>query len=869
MALGPARLGKLYDRLEGLKDEEIAILDRIAEGGGDGKGKLKLDLGRTEVPVVNERKRPAVASEDEDREGLTAEEELLEQQVEYEDREFEQDDYDEPTYKERIEAWLDQNRDCDLSTIYGPLAEQDCRFGPLHPVNDQLNCPEQVWTKLLHYQQQGIEWLADLFGRKVGGILGDEMGLGKTVQIIALIAALQASGRLKQPMLIVAPVTLLQQWLQELHVWWPPLRVFLLHSSQAHDGKRVLKKAASFGHVILTSYGHLAKLQSSILKAPWRLVVLDEGHKIRNPDAGITLVCKQLRTPHRLILSGTPIQNSLTELWSLLDFCYPGRLGTLPVFKAEFVGPIMAGGYANASSLQVQTSYRCALHLGELLRPFLLRRLKADVANELPAKHEQVLFCQLGPYQRQLYEFLLDSEIIQSVLAGQRNILAGIDLLRKVCNHPHLLSLDATADVLDWPGCPMPFGDVSGKLTVVGEVLRLWRQGGHRVLLFCQTRQMLDIVEEHVIGLGFEYLRMDGTTPVKERGQLVDRFNGDPSITVFLLTTRVGGLGLNLIGADRVLIYDPDWNPSTDLQARERAWRLGQRRPVTIYRLITAGTIEEKIYHRQIFKQYLTNRILKDPKQSRFFKTSDLYDLFTLAPPHETNPTETGELFSGLGLEIKRKLNREDRRDSTREPLEATPSTTPKDDSHILESLFEMTGLHSAIQHDQLVEKPRHEAVLVEREAARIAKEAADALRRSREERLERSVEEVTWTGGPRFKPPPIPSARMPKTGLPSSADILATIRQRNDAKKQEGPILDKSLANILDRLLLFFDENGGVCKSEAIAERFKRILQPGQEAPFRHMLKTIARFDPLSKAWHLQRSLFDDDDNDDNRDEL
>jgi DNA excision repair protein ERCC-6 len=521
----------------------------------------------------------------------------------------------------------------------------------------------------------------------------------------------------------------------------------------------------------------------------------------------------------------------------------------------------MAGGYANASSLQVQTSYRCALHLGELLRPFLLRRLKADVANELPAKHEQVLFCQLGPYQRQLYEFLLDSEIIQSVLAGQRNILAGIDLLRKACNHPHLLSLEATADVLDWPGCPVPFGDVSGTLAVVGQVLRLWRQGGHRVLLFCQTRQMLDIVEEHVIGLGFTYLRMDGTTPVKGRGQLVDRFNGDPAITVFLLTTKVGGLGLNLIGADRVLIYDPDWNPSTDLQARERAWRLGQRRPVTIYRLITAGTIEEKIYHRQIFKQYLTNRILKDPKQSRFFKTSDLYDLFTLAPPHESNATETGELFSGLGLEIKRRLNREERREGARETQEATASATPKDDSHILESLFEMTGLHSAIQHDRLVEKPRHEAVLVEREAARIAKEAADALRRSREERLERSVEEVTWTGGPRFKPPVIPVAKMPKAGLPSSADILATIRQRNDAKKQEGPILDKSLANILDRLLLFFDETGGVCKSEAIAERFKRILQPGQEAPFRHMLKTIARFDPLSKSWHLQRSLFDEDD--------
>lgn len=531
----------------------------------------------------------------------------------------------------------------------------------------------------------------------------------------------------------------------------------------------------------------------------------------------------------------------------------------LPVFRNEFAIPINAGGYVNASSLQVQTSYKCACHLRDLVKPYLLRRLKADVAHELPKKQEQVLFCQLSPYQRDLYEWILESDVIKSVLAGKRHILSGIDLLRKLCNHPGLLGL--TEGLEDWPGFPEPYGEVSGKLTVVGETLRLWKERGHRVLLFCQTRQMLDFVEEYICEhpTGYNYLRMDGNTAVKERGKLVDRFNADQNIHVFLLTTKVGGLGLNLVGADRVLIYDPDWNPSTDLQARERAWRLGQTRPVTIYRLITAGTIEEKVYHRQIFKQYLTNRVLNDPKQSRFFKSSDLYDLFSLAPPQEHTGTETGELFSGLDLEIKRRLNASDRNGNAGEE-----SGNPGGgDSHILESLFEMTGLHSALQHDQLVEKPRFEAILIEKEAARIAGEAAEALRRSREERLGQAIEKVTWTGNLRdlskassecMQRPMQPSSA---PTLPSSASILAAIRRRNaPVLPASAELLDRPFAAILERLLLFFEENQGVCKSATIAERFRDVLEPGQEAAFRHLLRTIAVFDRIGKAWRLKPDL-------------
>ncbi|GFR43344.1 hypothetical protein Agub_g4266, partial [Astrephomene gubernaculifera] len=357
----------------------------------------------------------------------------------------------------------------------------------------------------------------------------------------------------------------------------------------------------------------------------------DEGHKIRNPDSEITLVCKQLHTVHRLILSGSPIQNRLAELWSLFDFIFPGKLGTLPVFQAQFAVPIQVGGYANASPLQATTAFRCALVLRDLIAPYLLRRRKADVATQLPAKTEQVLFCTLLPEQVQLYRAYLASKEVGEILEGSRRALSGIDILRKICNHPDLLER-ATGQAAEDYGNPCR----SGKLRVAERVLASWQAAGHKALLFCQTQQMLDIVEKLAAGRGWRYHRMDGGTPVGARARLIDDFNGRPEVFLFLLTTKVGGLGVNLTGASRVLLYDPDWNPSTDIQARERAWRIGQSRPVTIYRLITAGTIEEKVYHRQIYKNFLTNKVLRDPRQKRFFTSRDISELFTLGPEYDT-----------------------------------------------------------------------------------------------------------------------------------------------------------------------------------------------------------------------------------------
>ncbi|WIA38389.1 hypothetical protein OEZ86_001717 [Tetradesmus obliquus] len=494
--------------------------------------------------------------------------------------------------------------------------------------------PGALWAQLFDYQRTGVKWLWELHTQRAGGIIGDEMGLGKTIQVIAYLAGLHHSG-LWRPSLVVAPATVLRQWMGELRTWYPPLRVMLLHDSgrcpygtPRSDKAGIVAAAleAADCSILLTTYDQLRLNRELLLPVRWGVAVLDEGHKIRNPDAEVTLASKQLQTVHRIIMSGSPIQNRLSELWSLFDFIFPGKLGTLPVFTAQFAVPITIGGYTNASKLQVQTAYRCAVVLRDLIGPYLLRRRKADVATQLPKKTETVLFCSLTQQQRDLYRAYINSSDVSEILSGHRQALAGIDVLRKICNHPDLLERAAAQANTDY-GEPSR----SGKLQVLAKVLAAWHAERHKVLLFTQTQQMLDILEKLAAAAGYSYHRMDGSTPIAQRGRLMDDFNGDPDRFLFLLTTKVGGLGVNLTGANRVLIYDPDWNPSTDSQARERAWRIGQGRPVTIYRLITSGTIEEKVYHRQIYKSFLTNKVLQDPRQRRFFASKDISDLFTLS----------------------------------------------------------------------------------------------------------------------------------------------------------------------------------------------------------------------------------------------
>ncbi|NXE27618.1 ERCC6 protein, partial [Ardeotis kori] len=616
------------------------------------------------------------------------------------------DDGDEDYYKQRLRRWQKERlKDKEHQTAEELSEESDTEF------EEGFKVPGFLFKKLFKYQQTGVRWLWELHCQQAGGILGDEMGLGKTIQIIAFLAGLSYSKirtrgsnyrqvllcRLYQglgPTVIVCPATVMHQWVKEFHTWWPPFRVAILHETGSYTNKKVklIREIASCHGILITSYSYIRLMQDNIHSYDWHYVILDEGHKIRNPNAAVTLACKQFRTPHRIILSGSPMQNNLKELWSLFDFIFPGKLGTLPVFMEQFSIPITMGGYSNASPVQVKTAYKCACVLRDTINPYLLRRMKADVkmSLSLPDKNEQVLFCRLTDEQRQVYQNFIDSKEVYQILNGDMQIFSGLVALRKICNHPDLFSggprilkgvPDAEVEEADQFG----YWKRSGKMIVVESLLKIWHKQGHRVLFFTQSRQMLQILEVFVRDRNYSYLRMDGTTTIASRQPLITRFNEDKSIFIFLLTTRVGGIGVNLTGADRVIIYDPDWNPSTDTQARERAWRIGQKKQVTVYRLLTAGTIEEKIYHRQIFKQFLTNRVLKDPKQRRFFKSNDLYELFTLSSPDASQGTETSAIFAGTGSDVqvpkrqlKRKLEKPPDNDSSKGHLHLTESSSPK-----------------------------------------------------------------------------------------------------------------------------------------------------------------------------------------------
>ena len=655
------------------------------------------------------------------------------------------------------------------------------------------------FAKLLPHQKTAVKWLWELHCQRAGGIIGDEMGLGKTVQVAAFLGALSKSN-LYRPSIVVCPATMLRQWRRELKIWAPELKPVVLHDSaitqdalKVANGNRknamknsIWNATRDANGVVITTYEYLRGMREDLLTVRWGYAVLDEGHKIRNPEAEITVVSKRLRTVHRIIMSGAPVQNRLSELWSLIDFVYPGKLGTLPVFQAQFAVPIQIGGYVNASDQAATTAFRCAVALKDLISPYLLRRLKQDLDINLPDKTEQVLFCPMTENQRDAYKGFLSSREVEDIIDGRREALGGIDVLRKIVNHPDLLERNSRAGDANY-GDPVR----SGKLQVALKILSMWKSQGHRCLVFSQTQQMLDILEQAIVNEGYTYRRMDGTTPVAHRMGLVDSFNDDGNVEegvsaedvqepvfVFLLTTKVGGLGINLTGANRVLLFDPDWNPSTDAQARERAWRIGQTKAVTIYRLITTGTIEEKVYHRQIYKEFLTGKVLKDPKQRRFFKARDMMDLFAYDDPEEKHgggtvagsaamgggaANETAELFA----EVEGEILAADCRDEEDESLitvgedrmlEEGEMTTAnngtivegvqrvetnrlnvnnkedngKGDAAILKSLFDgKAGLHSAMCHDKILSAADSDGRAKIAFADRIARRAAEAVKRS------------------------------------------------------------------------------------------------------------------------------------------
>ncbi|XP_005991591.1 TATA-binding protein-associated factor 172 isoform X2 [Latimeria chalumnae] len=547
---------------------------------------------------------------------------------------------------------------------------------------ENYKIPVPIKAELRKYQQDGVNWLAFLNKYKLHGILCDDMGLGKTLQSICILAGdyclraqeytrTKAADCAPLPSLVVCPPTLTGHWVDEVAKFCSKEYVNPLHYTGPPTERARLQQQVKKHNLVVASYDVVRNDIDFFKNIKFNYCILDEGHVIKNGKTKLSKAVKQLVANYRVILSGTPIQNNVLELWSLFDFLMPGYLGTERQFAARYGKPILASRDARSSSREQEAGVLAMEALHRQVLPFLLRRMKEDVLQDLPPKIIQDYYCNLSQLQVQLYEDFAKSrakyninETISTTSLTEENekpklkatghVFQALQYLRKLCNHPALVltsqhpEYKRILEQLSAQSTSLRDIQHAPKLSALKQLLLdcglgngVTSEGGteavvaqHRVLIFCQLKSMLDIVEYDLLKPHLPlvtYLRLDGSVPAGQRHSIVSRFNNDPSIDVLLLTTHVGGLGLNLTGADTVVFVEHDWNPMRDLQAMDRAHRIGQKRVVNVYRLITRGTLEEKIMGLQKFKMNIANTVISQENASlQSMGTDQLLDLFTL-----------------------------------------------------------------------------------------------------------------------------------------------------------------------------------------------------------------------------------------------
>lgn len=460
--------------------------------------------------------------------------------------------------------------------------------------------PPSVTGEMRRYQLEGLNWLINLHDNNINGILADEMGLGKTLQSLSLLAYLKYARDSEGPHLVIVPKSTSTNWLKECKRWTPELSVVVFHGDKA--ARVAQKKVLGQANVTITTYEICNKELCALKKINWEYIMIDEAHRIKNADALLSKSVRALPSKHRLLITGTPLQNNLKELWALLNFLLPTVFDSHSDFEDWFdISKMGAGGDSTI-----------AARLHKILRPFLLRRLKVDVEKSLPPKVEIKLFVGLSMMQKQWYKRILSKDFfhINSVSNTSKTALQNtIMQLRKVCNHPYLFQGAEE-------GPPFFEGEHlienSGKMCLLDKLLKKLQTNGSRVLIFSQMTRLLDILEDYMRWRGFQYRRIDGSTSQELRDQGMVDFNAPNSpIFCFLLSTRAGGLGINLQTADTVVLYDSDWNPQMDLQAQDRAHRIGQTKRVHVYRFVTESSVEEKIIERAMRKLYLDAVVIK------------------------------------------------------------------------------------------------------------------------------------------------------------------------------------------------------------------------------------------------------------------
>ncbi|CAG8488926.1 7889_t:CDS:10 [Diversispora eburnea] len=471
------------------------------------------------------------------------------------------------------------------------------------------------------YQLQGLNWMISLFENGINGILADEMGLGKTLQTISFLGYLKHFRGTPGPHLVVAPKSTLNNWAKEFNMWMPDFHIIVLHGTKEERTQLITDRMMPKDfQVCITSYEMCLIEKATLKKFAFQYIIIDEAHRIKNENSMLSQIVRLFKSRNRLLITGTPLQNNLHELWALLNFLLPDVFSSSEDFDSWF-----------SSQGGDQDSVIQQLH--KVLRPFLLRRIKSDVEKSLLPKKEINLYVGMTSLQRKWYQRILEKDIAAvngavSKSESKTRLLNIVMQLRKCCNHPYLF--DGAE-----PGPPYTTDEHiienAGKMVVLDKLLKRLKAQGSRVLLFSQMSRVLDILEDYCIFRENEYCRIDGQTKQDDRITAIDEFNApESSKFIFLLTTRAGGLGINLTTADIVILYDSDWNPQVDLQAQDRAHRIGQTKQVYVFRFVTENAIEEKVLERAAQKLRLDQLVIQQGRLVQSQKAASKEELLTM-----------------------------------------------------------------------------------------------------------------------------------------------------------------------------------------------------------------------------------------------
>ncbi|XP_071588061.1 DNA excision repair protein ERCC-6-like 2 isoform X1 [Heliangelus exortis] len=550
--------------------------------------------------------------------------------------------------------------------------------------------PYTINRYLRDYQREGAQFLYGHYANKRGCILGDDMGLGKTVQVISFLAAVlhkkgtrediennmpefllrtmkkEPKYNPKKTFLIVAPLSVLYNWKDELDTWGY-FKISVLHGSKKDDDLSRIKQGKC--EVALTTYEILRLHLDEFNSIEWSAVIVDEAHRIKNPKAQITQTMKSLKCSVRIGLTGTILQNNMKELWCVMDWAVPGLLGSRLHFKKKFSDPVEHGQRHTATKRELATGRKAMLKLARKMSGWFLRRTKALISDQLPKKEDRMVYCSLTEFQKAVYQAVLETEDVSLVLrAGEscscnsgrkrKNCCYKVNahgetiqslrfsyltILQKIANHAALLRTNNTSkqqETLIKRVCSQVFSrfpdfvqlsenaafetisdpKYSGKMKVLQQLLNHFEKNRDKVLLFSFSTKLLDVLEQYCMASGLDYRRLDGNTKSEDRIRIVREFNIIQEINICLVSTMAGGVGVNFVGANVVILFDPTWNPANDLQAIDRAYRIGQHRDVKVFRLISLGTVEEMMYLRQVYKQQLQCAVVGSENAKRYFE---------------------------------------------------------------------------------------------------------------------------------------------------------------------------------------------------------------------------------------------------------